>query len=534
MSEPTAHVDTFARDRLPPAEYWPAMDYASLPDLAYPPRLNCAVELLDRHIDRGDGERTAFLFPEGQWTYRELWETSNRIAHVLRDDLGVVPGNRVLLRGPNNPMMAACWFGVLKAGGICVTTMPLLRTRELAQLRDQARIGLALTDGRIAGELEGLMRTVPFGSESEGSLESLMQKKPARFTSVDTAADDVALIAFTSGTTGEPKGTIHFHRDVLAVCDCFPRYVLRPVPDDIFCGSPPFAFTFGLGALLLFPLRIGAASLLLEQASPLQLLQAIQEHRATICFTAPTAYRAMTDMAGEYDITSLRKCVSAGETLPLPTSEGWHDRTGIRIIDGIGATEMLHIFISSPEDEIRPGSTGRVVHGYEARVVDHEGRKVPAGTIGRLAVRGPTGCRYLANPDRQRVYVQDGWNFPGDAYRMDEDGYFWYQARSDDMIISSGYNIGGPEVENVLLDHPAVLECGVVGVPDQERGQVVKAFVVLRPEWEPSQVTVRELQAFVKAEIAPYKYPRQLEFLEHLPRTATGKLQRYRLRARDL
>ena len=533
MSEPTAHLDTFARDNLPPPEFWPVMDYGSLPELAYPPRLNCAAELLDRHIERGDGERTVFLFPGGHWTCWELWETSNRIAHVLRDDLGVAPGNRVLLRGPNNPMMAACWFGVLKAGGICVATMPLLRARELTKIRDKAQIGLALTDGRLAGDLEGLMRAVPFGLGDQHSLEALMRDKPARFDSVDTAADDVALIAFTSGTTGEPKGTLHFHRDVLAVCDCFPRYVLRPRSDDIFCGSPPFAFTFGLGALLLFPLRIGATSLILEQATAPQLLQAIQDHRAIICFTAPTAYRAMMDMVGDFDIASLRKCVSAAETLPLPTFEGWQDRTGIRIIDGIGATELLHIFISSPEEEIRPGSTGRVVPGYQARVVDHDGREVPPGTIGRLAVRGPTGCRYLANPDRQRAYVQDGWNFPGDAYRMDEDGYFWYQARSDDMIIFAGYNIAGPEVENVLLDHPAVMECGVVGVRDAERGQVVKAFVVLRSEWEPSQETARELQEFVKSEIAPYKYPRQIEFVEHLPRTATGKLQRYRLRARE-
>jgi 2-aminobenzoate-CoA ligase len=530
----TAHLDTFARDHLPPAELWPVMDYGRLPELAYPPRLNCAVELLDRRIEQGDGERTALLFPGGRWTYRELWEASSRIAHVLRDDLDVVPGNRVLLRGPNNPMMAASWFGVLKAGGICVATMPLLRARELAQIRDRAQVGLALTDVRMAGEIGGLMEAVPFGGGGHGSLEAMMQNKPLGFDNVDTAADDVALIAFTSGTTGEPKGTVHFHRDVLAACDCFPRHVLRPEPDDIFCGSPPFAFTFGLGALLLFPMRVGAASLLLEQASPVQLLQAIQEHRASICFTAPTAYRAMTDMVGEYDIASLRKCVSAGETLPLPTFEGWRDRTGIRIIDGIGATEMLHIFISSPEEEIRPGSTGRVVPGYQARVVDAKGREVPPGTIGRLAVRGPTGCRYLANLDRQRGYVQDGWNFPGDAYRRDEDGYFWYQARSDDMIISAGYNIAGPEVENVLLDHPAVVECGVVGIRDEERGQVVKAFVVLRPEWQPSQATVQELQEFAKAEIAPYKYPRQIEFVERLPRTTTGKLQRYRLRAREL
>jgi 2-aminobenzoate-CoA ligase len=533
----TAHADTFARDHLPPRALWPVMDYTALPELAYPPRLNCAAALLDGWIEQGMGKRTALWFPGGHWSYRDLWEHANRIAHVLRDDLGLVPGGRVLLRAPNNPMLAACWFAVLKAGGICVTTMPLLRARELEQIVEKAQVRLALTDHRLAEEIEAAARAAPmlervvhFGTFTAGALEVLMEGKPATFDTVDTAADDVALIAFTSGTTGQPKGTMHFHRDVLACCDSFARYVLRPEPDDVFCGSPPLAFTFGLGGLLLFPLRIGASTLLLEQATPPHLLAGIQQHRATICFTAPTAYRAMTGLLGDYDVSSLRKCVSAGETLPLPTFEAWKQATGIAIIDGIGSTEMLHIFISSPEDEIRPGSTGRAVPGYRARVVDREGNDLPPGTVGHLAVQGPTGCRYLDDPERQQSYVCDGWNYPGDAYRMDEDGYFWYQARADDMIISAGYNIAGPEVENVLLDHAAVAECGVVGVPDAERGQVVKAFVVPREGVETSEALVAELQDFVKQEIAPYKYPRQIEFVASLPRTQTGKLQRYRLR----
>ena len=532
MAERTAHLDTFARDNLPPREMWPVMDYSGL---AYPARLNCAAELLDRAAERGDGNRRALVFPGGRWTYLELLETANRIAHVLRDELGLVPGNRVLLRGPNNPMMAACWFGVLKAGGICVATMPLLRARELSQIAGKAQVRIGLTDPRLVEDLHQAAEATPVLERvlDFDSLGEMLPGKPATWNNADTAADDVALIAFTSGTTGEPKGTVHFHRDVLAACDCFPPNVLRPSRDDVFCGSPPLAFTFGLGGLLLFPMRIGAASLLLEQASPPQLLEGVQEHRATICFTAPTAYRAMIDLLPNWDISSLRKCVSAGETLPRATWEAWQQTTGIRIIDGIGTTEMLHIFVSSPEEEIRPGATGRAVPGYQARVVDSEGNEVPPGTMGRLAVRGPTGCRYLANPERQRAYVHDGWNYPGDAYQMDEDGYFWYQARSDDMIISAGYNIAGPEVENVLLDHPGVLECGVVGVLNTERGQIVKAFVVLRAGWEPSPATVKELQDFVKSQIAPFKYPRSIEFVEGLPRTATGKLQRYRLRERE-
>jgi 2-aminobenzoate-CoA ligase len=533
----TAHTDTFARDHLPPPELWPEMDYTALPELAYPARVNAAAELLDRWVREGRGDRPAIRFDGGVWSYRELLERASRIAHVLRADLGVVPGTRVLLRGPNSPTMAAAWLAVLRAGAVAVATMPLLRARELAHTARKARVEVALCDARLADELERareaapvLARVVTWGDGGEESLEARMAGKPAAFEPVDTAADDVALIAFTSGTTGEAKGTVHFHRDVLAICDCFPKHVLRPEPDDVFCGSPPLAFTFGLGGVLLFPLRIGASALLLEQPTPPNLIRGIREHRATICFTAPTAYRAMLEAMGGEGLPSLRRCVSAGEALPRPTYEAWERATGIRIIDGIGSTEMLHIFISAREDEIRPGSTGKAVPGYRARVIDAEGREVPPGTIGRLAVRGPTGCRYLDDDARQRGYVVDGWNVTGDAYMVDEDGYFWYQARTDDMIVSAGYNIAGPEVEAVLLEHPAVLECGVVGLPDEERGQVVAAFVVLRPGHSPDETTAKALQEHVKAEIAPYKYPRRVEFREALPRTQTGKLQRFRLR----
>ncbi|MBR9989627.1 MAG: AMP-binding protein, partial [Gemmatimonadetes bacterium] len=502
-----------------------------------PAQLNCAAELLDRHASV-DRDRPAFVTPAGTWTYGELLDAANRIARVLTEDCGVRPGNRVLLRGPNNPMMAACWFAVLKAGGVCVATMPLLRTRELAWMLERARVSLSLTDTRIAGELERAHealahphRVVHFNAPGvAGSLESLMEGKATTFPNVATAADDVALIAFTSGTTGKAKGTMHFHRDVLAIADTFSKHVLRPEPDDIFCGSPPFAFTFGLGGLVIFPMRIGAASLLLEQASPPLLLEGIRAHGATVCFTAPTAYRAMLEGAREGGAGLLRRCVSAGEALPRATFEAWEQATGIRIIDGIGSTEMLHIFISAADDAIRPGSTGICVPGYRACVLDDAGNELPRGSIGRLAVRGPTGCRYLADEERQRGYVSNGWNVTGDAYVQDEDGYFWYQARADDMIISGGYNIAGPEVENVLLEHDSVRECAVIGVPDDERGHVVKAVVVLNEGVAANSDTVRTLQDFVKAEIAPYKYPRIIEFTAALPRTETGKLQRYRLR----
>ena len=535
----SGHVDSFARDALPPLELWPEMRFDRIPELAYPDRLNCAVELLDAAIERGWGARVAFRWPGGQWTYAELLEQANRLANALVDDLGVVPGNRVLLRGYNGPQMVALWFAILKAGGVVVCTMPLLRTRELTFTADKAGITLALTDARIAADCEAAMKTradgaprsgrsVSFGPDSE--MHRLAENKPSTFRNVDTAADDVALIAFTSGTTGEGKGTMHFHRDVLAICDCFPKYVLKASADDVFCGSPPFAFTFGLGGLVLFPMRIGASSLLLEQATPPLLLDGIEKYRPTISFTAPTAYRAICSLLGERDVSSLKKCVSAGEALPRATYDAWERATGIKIIDGIGATELLHIFISASGKEIRPGSTGKVVPGYEARVVDDNGRQVPDGTVGKLAVRGPTGCRYLDNLERQRAYVQHGWNLTGDSYVRDKDGYFWYQARTDDMIISAGYNISGPEVENVLLLHPAVKECAVVGLPDVERGQAVSAFVVVRDGVDSGEALAKELQDFVKKEIAPYKYPRRVSFLRELPRTATGKLQRFRLR----
>jgi 2-aminobenzoate-CoA ligase len=533
---PSAHLDTFARDNLPARTEWPDFLFG-LPELQYPERMNCVVELLDRWIASGDGNRPCLISPAETLSYAQLADRVNRIANALTRDLGMIAGHRVLLRGPNSPMMVAAYLAVIKAGGVVVATMPLLRAKEIAYPIVKAKIRLALCDHRLADEIEkarplapDLDRVVYWGSGTPDSLEALIAKPGYEsFAACDTTSDDVCLIGFTSGTTGEPKGTMHFHRDILATCDSYGRHVLRAQASDRFIGSPPLAFTFGLGGLVLFPLRTGASTILLEKTTPDDLLAAIGKFGATICFTAPTAYRAMLGKLGEHDISSLRKCVSAGEALPKATFDAWLDATGIRILDGIGATEMLHIFIGSPEHEIRPGATGKPVPGYEARVVDENGNAVPPGTIGRLAVRGPTGCRYLADK-RQRQYVHNGWNITGDTYLMDADGYFWYQARSDDMIVSSGYNIAGPEVEAALLAHPAVAECGVVGAPDDERGQIVKAYVVLRPGYAGDQASTKVLQEYVKATIAPYKYPRAIEYVTALPRTQTGKLQRFELR----
>ncbi len=535
MAFHSAHIDHFARDRLPPAAAWPEIDL-SHSNYAYPERLNAAVELLDRWVEKGHGEARCLIGAEGTWSYRDLQDRVNRIANVLTRELGLVPGNRVLLRAANTPMMAACYLAVLKAGGIAVGTMPLLRAAELKAILRKAEISHALCDAALAEELEtarascpGLTELRTWNAEGAESLDALMAKQSTDFAAVDTAAEDISLIAFTSGTTGEPKGCMHNHRDLLVICDGFSREILRPEATDLFCGSPPLAFTFGLGGLLLFPLRVGAASLLLEKATPPELVKAIEAHKATVCVTAPTAYRAMLTALEGHDISSLRKGISAGEALPKATSDAFFAATGLRLIDGIGATELLHIFISAREEEIRPGATGKAVPGYTAAVLDEAGDPLPPGQVGRLAVKGPTGCRYLADA-RQRKYVQDGWNITGDAYLMDEDGYFWFQARADDMIISSGYNIAGPEVENAVLTHPAVAECAVVGKPDPERGALVKAFVVLKPEAKPCPALAKEIQDHVKAAIAPYKYPREIEWRDALPKTQTGKLQRFRLR----
>lgn len=537
MTGYTAHIDTFAKDNLPPRDQWPHFKF-DLPELKYPERLNCATSLLDARIAEGLGEKIVFYTPNEAWSYQDLLDKSNQVARVLTEDFCLVPGNRVLIRSANNPMFMTCWFGIAKAGGIVVATMPMLRARELSVMLEKAQIQFALCDERLDEEMKrsqgsALKRICYFnGSGLAGSgaeLEERMATKPVEFKNVVTASDDTVLIAFTSGTTGKPKGTMHFHRDILAMCDSYSNKILRPHSEDIFIGSPPIAFTFGLGGLVTFPMCAGASTILLEMASPEVLINAIQDFNATICFTSPTAYRMMCDKTASTDVSSLRKCVSAGEMLPLATFEAWKSATGIKIMDGIGSTEMLHIFISAIEKEIRPGATGKPVPGYEAMVVGESMQPLPFGEVGRLAVRGPTGCRYLAD-ERQRDYVVNGWNLTGDAYTIDEDGYFWFQARADDMIISSGYNISGPEVEEALLEHKAVKECAVVASPDETRGHIVKAFVVLRDATQKSAKLVEELQSYVKNSVAPYKYPRAIEFIDALPRTETGKIQRFKLR----
>jgi 2-aminobenzoate-CoA ligase len=538
MSSYSAHIDTFANDNLPSPELWPELIFP-LPELQYPERLNCTVELVDRWVERGHGEAPAILSASGTVTYAQLQKQVDQVAHVLTNDLGLVPGNRVLLRGANNITLAVCWLAVVKAGLIAVATMPLLRSKELVDVIEKARVTTAICDKQLASELQmaqerapELQRVVYFNDSSATGLEARMATWSEPFRAVDTAAEDTALIAFTSGSTGKPKATMHFQRDLLAICDCFPKSIVGLEQDDICIGTPPLAFTFGVGALLLFPLRVGAATVLLERPTPASMLQAIQEYRATILWSSPLFFRQMAALAAQLPLPTLRKCVSAGEALPISTRTLWREASGIDIIDGIGSTEMLHIFIAAAGSDIRPGATGKPVPGYQACILDEAGRQLPPGVVGRLAVKGPTGCRYLAD-ERQRGYVHDGWNITGDAYVMDEDGYFWFQARTDDIIVTAGYNVASQEVENALLEHPAVAECGVVGVPDAERGTIIKAFVVLRADYTKDDGMVKTLQDFVKGSIAPYKYPRAIEFCERLPRADTGKLQRYKLRLQE-
>ena len=532
----SAHLDTFCRDRLPPPEQWPEFRF-DLPELNYPERLNCAVELLDATAARVGAGRPCLHGRTGTgrtetWTYGEVVWRTNQLAQVLTEDLGLRPGNRVLLRGPNSPWLAVTWLAVIRAGGVAVTTMALLRPREIATIVGLTQPSLALCDHRFAEDLAAgapTLTAVPYGGDGPDDLTARCAAKDGTFTAVDTAADDVAMLASTSGTTGQPKVAMHFHRDVLATADTFSRHMIKPRPADVFTGTPPLGFTYGLGGLLLFPLRAGASTLLIERATPAELADAIAAHGVTVLSTAPTAYRAMLAAGKASSLKNLRRCVSAGEHLPKSVWEEFHQATGIAIIDGIGSTEMLHVFVAAADAAIRPGSTGHAVPGYRATILDSDGHEVPDGQPGWLAVQGPTGCRYLSD-ERQRSYVRYGWNITGDTYIRDADGYFWFQARSDDMIISAGYNIAGPEVEEALLGHPDVLEAAVVGAPDPVRGMIVQAFVVLREGATPDGAKVTELQEFARQSIAPYKYPRLVEFVAELPKTISGKTQRYRLR----
>ena len=536
MLGPTAHVDTFARDGLPKQEDWP--DFL-LDGFDYPEYLNVAVELTDAQVDKGFGDNIALIGNGRQRTYKELADWTNRLARTLVEDLGVKPGNRVMIRSANNPAMVACWLAVTKAGAVAVNTMPMLRASELTKIVNKAEITHALCDTRLMDELALCAKNSPFlktvvgfdgTSNHDAELDRRALQKPVRFDAIKTGRDDVALLGFTSGTTGEPKATMHFHRDLLIIADGYAKDVLGVTPDDVFVGSPPLAFTFGLGGLAVFPLRFGATATLLENASPPNMMEIIQHYKATVCFTAPTAYRVMLQaMEQGADLSSLRAAVSAGDTLPAPVYEDWHNKTGKPMLDGIGATEMLHIFLSNRFDDHRPACTGKPVAGYEAKIIDDDGNELPAGVAGRLAVRGPTGCRYLSD-DRQGSYVQNGWNVTGDSFIKDEDGYFHFAARTDDMIVSAGYNIAGPEVEAALLTHEAVAECAVVAAPDEQRGSIVEAHIVLAVGFDPSEDMCKALQDHVKATIAPYKYPRSIRFHTSLPKTPTGKIQRYVLR----
>nr|CAD6617883.1 2-aminobenzoate-CoA ligase [Rhizobium sp. Khangiran2] len=533
---PTGHLDTFARDHLPPLDQWPEL---LLDGFDYPEWLNAGVELTDRMVERGFGDHTALIGNGRRRTYKELSDWTNRIARALTEDYGLKPGNRVLIRSANNPAMVACWLAATKAGAVVVNTMPMLRAGEIAKVVDKAEVTMALCDTRLMDELVAVAKESLFleqvigfdgTANHDAELDRAALDKPVKFEAVKTGRDDVALLGFTSGSTGVPKATMHFHRDILIIADAYAKEVLKVTPDDVFVGSPPLAFTFGLGGLAVFPLRFGAAATLLEQATPPKMIEIIETYKATICFTAPTAYRAMLSAMDEgADLSSLRVAVSAGETLPAPVYDQWVQKTGKPIVDGIGSTEMLHIFISNRLDDSKPACTGKPLTGYQAIVVDDDMREVPRGTIGKLAVKGPIGCRYLAD-DRQRDYVRDGWNLTGDSFVQDEEGYFHFAARSDDMIVSAGYNIAGPEVEAALLKHEAVAECAVIGVPDTERGHIVEAHVVLVDRRAACDAMAKLLQEHVKKVIAPYKYPRSIIFTDALPKTESGKIQRFRLK----
>ena len=538
MTESSAHIDSFLNDNLPPRSLWPEMDYSVLPELAaYPPRFNAAVELLDRQAAAGYADKPMFRFGETVWTYGEVRARANRIANFLVEDCGLVPGNRVLLRSGNHPMLAAAWYAILKAGGVAVTTMPTLRAREIEYIAAKARIQYAISHRALAEDIEAaapacadLGRVLYFGDPADG-LDALSASGPAEFANVDTSAEDVAIIGFTSGSTGTPKGTIHFHRDLLAAADCFAGRIVGIRPGDIVCGSPQIAFLYGLCAFLVDAPRFGAETVLLERGTPELLLETIEKTRATVCFSTPSGYKLMLEHAADYDLSSLRVCVGGGEPLAPAVFARWKEITGVEMINGLGISELLHIFISAAGEDIRPGAIGKQIPGFQVRVVNDDFEDTAPGEIGQMIVKGPNGCRYLDDAERQARYVRDGWNLSGDLCRLDEDGYVHYEARTDDMILTGGYNVSGLEVEAVLLEHPSVRECAVVGSPDPDRGAIVKAFVALADGAEGDGALAGELQDYVKSQIAPFKYPRAIEFVDSLPLTATGKIQRGALRA---
>ncbi|BCY29113.1 AMP-binding protein [Flavobacterium okayamense] len=524
--------DKFTYNHLPAADLQSDYQFLDLPQFQHSEQLNCAHRLLDFQIENENGDTVCIQTFDEKWTYKQLHDKANQIAHYLIDDLGLQSGNRVLLRSANNLMMVACWYAIIKAGGVVVATMPLLRAKELKTVIDCAEISHAICDIDLAEEMElthsDFLKKVAYFDTEEWN--SKVNSKPTTFENYNSNAEDIAIIGFTSGTTGIPKMTAHYHKDILNICEAFPVHSLQPTKDDVFTGSPPLGFTFGLGGLVLFPMYFGASTFLIEKPSPDLLLKAIQDYKITICFTAPTAWRVLTTKLNEYDISSLRKCVSAGETLPLKVWEDWYNATGLKIIDGIGSTEILHIFISSNEENMKPGATGKAILGYEAKLIDENGNDTPIGEPGRLAVRGITGCKYLNRIEKQKEYVQNGWNITGDVFRQDDDGYFWFVARGDDMIISSGYNIAAIEVESVLLTHEDILECAVVGLPDEERGMLVCANIVLKEQQKASDDFAKEIQQWFKETAAPYKYPRVINFITHLPKTETGKIQRFKLK----
>lgn len=538
MTEPTSHVDTFIRDNMPRPELWPEMDYSVLPELsAYPARFNVAEVLIDQQVDAGFADTPALIFEENTWTYKELMHRANRIANVLVEDYNFIPGERVLIRSGNHPMLIASWLAVLKAGGVAITTMPVLRERELVYMIGKAKVRLAISHNDLADDIDKAQNAAPdlehilyFGADRADTLEKAMEGKSNNFDNIDTAADDPAIIGFTSGSTGTPKGTLHFHRDILAAADCFIGHVVKIQPGDIVCGSPQIAFLYGLCAFIADTFRFGATAVLLERGTPEAVLQTIEKHKATICFSTPSGYKLMLDKARDYDLSSLRECVGGGEPLLPAIFNEWKEITGVEMINGLGISELLHIFISASGDEIKPGAIGKAVPGFEVRVVDKNFKDVRPGETGLMIVKGPNGCRYLDDLEKQKAYIQEGWNKSGDLCRIDEDGYFYYEARTDDMILTGGYNVSGLEVEAVLLEHPKVREAAVVGTPDKDRGQIVKAFIILKEKGQFDDDSVTELQDFVKSQISAFKYPRAVEFVDELPLTATGKIQRGALR----
>ncbi len=535
----------------PPRELWPRFGLDFPEAREWPAKLNIAEVLVDDNLKRGD--KPAILYEDRQIKYRELQLMINKFGNALKV-LDVKPYDRVMLRLPNIPEFIVSSLAVQKLGAVSVPTFTLLKAKELSYIASDCEAKVLITTPSLLEDVEkakGELKTIRHivladakPSEVEApyiAFDYLMDdfKEATGLEPVRVDQDEVTLLLYTSGTTGPPKGCIHTHRHYLAVADCYAKNVLQAREDDVWGGPPTMAFAYGHTGLICNPLRHGATTSLVGSGrfEPASMFQLIEKHGISVFYGVPTAYRTMVALKherGKYDFSSLRVCVTAGEPCPPSLYYTIKEFFGCEVLEHMGCTELFNGFISTRFGQVKPGSMGLAVPGYDVRILGDDGNEVKTGEVGHLAVAGPIGIRYWKLPEKQAESVRNGWNHTGDMAYKDEEGFFWFASRSDDIIKTAAYRVSPHEVEEALIKHGAVAEAGVIGVPDLERGQIIKAFIVLKPDHKPSSRLEEELRVFVKDQIAPYKAPKEVEFVKELPKTETGKIRRAELKRKEL